>query len=64
MDYSTPPTTFALGTGKLAEMMQLEADRMRHLNVDPKEFAQEIKMIMKETPCAPMTTRKPSCSNR
>ncbi|MCL2345495.1 MAG: insulinase family protein [Desulfobulbus sp.] len=33
---------------KLAEMMQLEADRMRHLNVDPKEFAQEIKVVMEE----------------
>jgi len=29
-------------------MMQLEADRMRHLNVDPKEFAQEIKVVMEE----------------
>ncbi len=33
---------------KLPEMMQLEADRMRHLNVDPKEFAQEIKVVMEE----------------
>jgi zinc protease len=33
---------------KLAEMMQLEADRMRHLTVDPKEFAQEIKVVMEE----------------
>lgn len=33
---------------KLAEMMALEADRMRHLNVDPKEFAQEIKVVMEE----------------
>jgi zinc protease len=33
---------------KLADVMQLEADRMRHLNVDPKEFAQEIKVIMEE----------------
>jgi len=33
---------------KLEEMMQLEADRMRHLNVDPKEFAQEIKVVMEE----------------
>ncbi|MGE5384703.1 MAG: M16 family metallopeptidase, partial [Betaproteobacteria bacterium] len=33
---------------KLAEMMRLEADRMRHLTVDPKEFAQEIKVIMEE----------------
>ena len=33
---------------KLPEMMQLEADRMRHLNVDPKEYAQEIKVVMEE----------------
>ena len=33
---------------KLEEMMQLEADRMRHLNVDPAEFSQEIKVIMEE----------------
>ena len=33
---------------KLEEMMQLEADRMRHLNVDAKEFAQEIKVVMEE----------------
>ncbi|MBK8890391.1 MAG: insulinase family protein [Dechloromonas sp.] len=33
---------------KLPEMMQLEADRMRHLNVDAKEFAQEIKVVMEE----------------
>ena len=33
---------------RLAEMMQLEADRMRHLNVDAKEFAQEIKVVMEE----------------
>ena len=33
---------------KLEEMMQLEADRMRHLTVDPKEFAQEIKVVMEE----------------
>jgi len=33
---------------KLEEMMQLEADRMRHLTVDPKEFEQEIKVIMEE----------------
>ena len=33
---------------KLGDMMQLEADRMRHLNVDPKEFAQEIKVVMEE----------------
>jgi len=29
-------------------MMQLEADRMRHLNVDAKEFEQEIKVVMEE----------------
>ena len=33
---------------KLPEMMELEADRMRHLNVDAKEFAQEIKVVMEE----------------
>ncbi|MDR3351688.1 MAG: insulinase family protein [Zoogloeaceae bacterium] len=33
---------------KLAEMMELEADRMRHLNTDPKEFAQELKVVMEE----------------
>ena len=33
---------------KLPEMMQLEADRMRHLNVDRKEFEQEIKVVMEE----------------
>jgi zinc protease len=29
-------------------MMQLEADRMRHLTLDPGEFAQEIKVVMEE----------------
>ena len=33
---------------QLAEMMRLEADRMRHLTVDPKEFEQEIKVVMEE----------------
>jgi len=33
---------------KLPEMMALEADRMRHLNVDAQEFAQEIKVVMEE----------------
>ena len=33
---------------KLPQMMALEADRMRHLNVDPKEFEQEIKVVMEE----------------
>lgn len=33
---------------KLGEMMALEADRMRHLNVAPNEFAQEIKVVMEE----------------
>jgi len=33
---------------KLDEMMALEADRMRHLTVDPKEFEQEIKVVMEE----------------
>lgn len=33
---------------KLEQMMQLEADRMRHLTLDAKEFAQEIKVVMEE----------------
>ncbi|NJA89574.1 insulinase family protein [Rhodocyclus tenuis] len=33
---------------QLEEMMRLEADRMRHLSLDPKEFAQEIKVVMEE----------------
>ncbi len=33
---------------KLEQMMQLESDRMRHLNLDPKEFDQEIKVVMEE----------------
>lgn len=33
---------------KLGEMMALEADRMRHLNVNASEFAQEIKVVMEE----------------
>ena len=33
---------------KLAQMMQLEADRMRHLTLDPNEFEQEIKVVMEE----------------
>lgn len=33
---------------KLAQMMHLEADRMRHLTLDPKEFEQEIKVVMEE----------------
>jgi zinc protease len=32
----------------LPEMMRLEADRMANLKVDPKEFAQEIKVVMEE----------------
>lgn len=32
----------------LEEMMQLEADRMRHLSLAPSEFAQEIKVVMEE----------------
>ena len=31
---------------KLADMMQLEADRMRHLTLDPAEFAQEVRVVM------------------
>ena len=33
---------------KLAQMMRLEADRMHHLTLDPKEYAQEIKVVMEE----------------
>jgi zinc protease len=33
---------------KLAEMMQLEADRMRHLSLDPEAFAQELRVVMEE----------------
>lgn len=33
---------------KLEDVIQLEADRMRHLNVDAKEFEQEIKVVMEE----------------
>ena len=33
---------------KLEQMMQLEADRMRHLTLDVKEFEQEIKVVMEE----------------
>ncbi len=33
---------------RLGEMMQLEADRMRHLTLDPQEFAQEIRVVMEE----------------
>ncbi|MDR2507226.1 MAG: insulinase family protein [Candidatus Accumulibacter sp.] len=34
--------------GQLGRMMQLEADRMRHLTLSPKEFEQEIKVVMEE----------------
>lgn len=34
--------------GRLGEMMALEADRMANLVLDPKEFAQEIKVVMEE----------------
>ncbi len=33
---------------RLPEMMQLEADRMRHLTLDENEFSQEIKVVMEE----------------
>lgn len=33
---------------KLEQMMQLEADRMRHLTLSPAEFEQEIKVVMEE----------------
>lgn len=33
---------------QLPEMMRLEADRMRHLTLDAKEYAQEIRVVMEE----------------
>ncbi|MDR0576023.1 MAG: insulinase family protein [Candidatus Accumulibacter sp.] len=33
---------------ELERMIELEADRMRHLTLDPKEFEQEIKVVMEE----------------
>lgn len=33
---------------QLEQMMSLEADRMRHLTLDPKEFEQEIRVVMEE----------------
>ncbi|MDR3298980.1 MAG: insulinase family protein [Candidatus Accumulibacter sp.] len=33
---------------ELERMIALEADRMRHLTLDPKEFEQEIKVVMEE----------------
>lgn len=33
---------------KLEQMMQLEADRMRHLTLAPQDFEQEIKVVMEE----------------
>jgi zinc protease len=33
---------------ELESMMALEADRMRHLTLDPREFEQEIKVVMEE----------------
>ena len=33
---------------KLDEMMKLEADRMWHLTLDPKEFASELKVVIEE----------------
>lgn len=35
-------------SAKLAQMMQLEADRMRHLTLSADEFAQEIKVVREE----------------
>ena len=35
-------------SAKLGQMMQLEADRMRHLTLSADEFAQEIKVVMEE----------------
>jgi hypothetical protein len=47
---------------KLADMMQLEADRMRHLNVDAQEFAQEIKVVMEERRMRTDDNPQASCS--
>ena len=33
---------------ELGQMMHLEADRMRHLTLDPEEYAQEIRVVMEE----------------
>jgi zinc protease len=33
---------------KLEQMLRLEADRMRHLNLNPAEFEQELKVVMEE----------------
>ncbi|MDR2788108.1 MAG: insulinase family protein [Candidatus Accumulibacter sp.] len=33
---------------QLERMIEIEADRMRHLTLDPKEFEQEIKVVMEE----------------
>ena len=33
---------------ELEQMMQIEADRMRHLTLSPQEFDQEIKVVMEE----------------
>jgi zinc protease len=35
-------------SARLGEMMALEADRMANLVIDPREFAQEIKVVMEE----------------
>ena len=35
-------------SARLPQMMQLEADRMRHLTLSADEFAQEIKVVMEE----------------
>ena len=35
-------------SARLGQMMQLEADRMRHLTLSADEFAQEIKVVMEE----------------
>ncbi|MDR0933789.1 MAG: insulinase family protein [Burkholderiaceae bacterium] len=37
-----------IGNGRLARMMELEADRMRHLRLTPDAFDKEIQVIMEE----------------
>jgi zinc protease len=41
---------------KAGEMMQLEADRMRHLNVDPRSSRRRSRSSWKSAACAPTTT--------
>lgn len=49
---------------KLAEMMRLEADRMRHLNVDRRNSHRKSRSSWKSAACAPTTIRNPGSSSR